>query len=127
VAARPVTRLSYRPVRHRPRKPRSIPAARPIGPRPAPVPEPIPVPAVKAVAAAPVAAPRRATGRVPQAARTRQPTRTPDQLLTEARQLTAGWPASKVTAEALRIALHIGPAKARTVRDALRTEQPGTP
>ncbi|WP_405728904.1 DUF2637 domain-containing protein [Streptomyces sp. NBC_01537] len=74
-------------------------------------------------AAAVKAAPRRATGRVPQAARTGRRVRTPEQLLAEARALTAGWTDQAITGEAIRLALKTAPAKARTVRDALKAER----
>ncbi|WP_369378911.1 DUF2637 domain-containing protein [Streptomyces sp. cg36] len=73
--------------------------------------------------AAQSARPRRATGRVPQSARSTQPRRSPDQLLTEARVLTAGWPDADLTAERLRRELHTAPATARTLRDTLRAER----
>ncbi|MFC5027258.1 DUF2637 domain-containing protein [Streptomyces sp. DSM 41987] len=66
---------------------------------------------------------RRATGRVPAAARNPRPTRTPDQLLTEAREATAGWSDAELTAEAIRKELRTAPAKARVVRDALKAER----
>jgi hypothetical protein len=68
-------------------------------------------------------APRRATGRVPVAARTPRPTRTAEQLLNEARQLTADWSDRELTAEAIRKAVHTAPAKARFLRDVLRAER----
>jgi hypothetical protein len=88
------------------------------------------LPVDAAIAAAPVkqiaattAAPRRATGRVPQAARSARPARTPEQLLNEARTLTAGWSDAALTGEAIRLALKTAPAKARVVRDALKAER----
>ncbi|MEV5170888.1 hypothetical protein AB0L10_07315 [Streptomyces flaveolus] len=65
--------------------------------------------------------PLRATYRVPEAAKTPRVHRTPEQLLTEARTVTADWP--KVTAEGIRRVLHVSPAKARTLRDALLAER----
>ncbi|MGW2708287.1 conjugal transfer protein [Streptomyces sp. NPDC001356] len=65
--------------------------------------------------------PLRATYRVPEAAKTPRVHRTPEQLLSEARTVTADWP--KVTAEGIRRALHVSPAKARTLRDALLAER----
>ncbi|MGW3459055.1 hypothetical protein ACWDE9_05450 [Streptomyces olivaceoviridis] len=65
--------------------------------------------------------PLRATYRVPEAAKTPRVHRTPEQLLTEARTVTADWP--KVTAEGIRRELHVSPAKARTLRDALLAER----
>ncbi|MGW6707003.1 DUF2637 domain-containing protein [Streptomyces sp. NPDC054956] len=68
-------------------------------------------------------APRRATGRVPESARTPRPTRTPDQLLSEARSVTAGWPDVELTAEAIRKAVRTSSANGRTLRDALKAER----
>jgi len=96
----------------------STPAAAPAAPLPTPI-GPVPVAAVPAVAAAS----RRATGRVPQSARSARPVRTPDQLLEEARKLTANWPDHKLTGEAIRLGLKTAPAKARVVRDALKAER----
>ncbi|AYG81471.1 hypothetical protein DWB77_03619 [Streptomyces hundungensis] len=69
------------------------------------------------------ARPRRATGRVPDVARSSRPKRTPDELLTEARSVTADWAMEKLTAEGIRKAVHTSPANARTLRDALRAER----
>lgn len=67
--------------------------------------------------------PRRATGRVPEVARTPRPKRTADELLAEARKATAGWPDDKLTAEGIRREVRTSPANARTLRDTLRTER----
>ncbi|RST18545.1 DUF2637 domain-containing protein [Streptomyces sp. WAC05374] len=100
-----------------------------------PVMEPVPVdlplptdepaesaPAV-AVAAAESARPVRATGRVPDAARSTRPTRTADELLNEARSVTADWPDTDLTAERIRKALRTSAEKARGLRDTLRAER----
>ncbi|MEU9056619.1 conjugal transfer protein [Streptomyces sp. NPDC048384] len=71
--------------------------------------------------------PRRATGRLPEAARSPRPKRTPDQLLDEARKATADWPDAKVTAEGIRRAIHTSPANARKLRDALLAERATAP
>jgi len=92
------------------------PAALPERSAPVPV-EPVPV------AASIVAAPRRATGRVPQSARSTRPTRTADELLAEAREKTAGWSVEELTAEAIRKAVRTAPAKARALRDTLKAER----
>ncbi|MDW4918365.1 DUF2637 domain-containing protein [Streptomyces californicus] len=106
---------------------------------PAPI-TPAPVPAeleaapavslVKSTDRAPVGAvaaestrPRRATGRLPEAARSSRPNRTADQLLTEARTATADWSDRELTAEGIRRAVHTSPAKARVLRDTLRAER----
>ena len=73
--------------------------------------------------AAESARPRRATGRVPEAARTPRPKRTADELLAEARKATAEWPDAKLTAEGIRREVRTSPANARTLRDTLRAER----
>ncbi|MFE4577119.1 DUF2637 domain-containing protein [Streptomyces chartreusis] len=66
---------------------------------------------------------RRATGRLPEVAKSTRPKRTPDQLLDEARKATADWPDAKVTAEGIRREVHTSPANARKLRDALLAER----
>ncbi|MFE9570961.1 DUF2637 domain-containing protein [Streptomyces sp. NPDC006692] len=77
---------------------------------------------VKAVAAG-ESAPRRATGRVPESARTPRPTRTPDELLAEARSVTADWSDAELTAEAIRKAVRTSSANGRMLRDTLKAER----
>ncbi|KOU62362.1 hypothetical protein ADK96_27060 [Streptomyces sp. IGB124] len=89
---------------------------------PIPVVEPITALPQLAVAAE-SARPRRATGRVPQAARSSRPVRTDIELLAEARSLTESWPVEKLTGEGIRKALRTSPAKARVVREALKAER----
>ncbi|MEV0170831.1 conjugal transfer protein [Streptomyces sp. NPDC050803] len=67
--------------------------------------------------------PRRATGRVPEAARSPRPKRTAAQLLDEARRATADWPDARLTAEGIRRAVHTSPANARMLRETLRAER----
>ncbi|MDJ1644872.1 DUF2637 domain-containing protein [Streptomyces pakalii] len=67
--------------------------------------------------------PRRATGRVPEAARSSRPVRTAEELLIEARKVTADWSDRELTAEGIRKAVHTSPAKARVLRDTLRAER----
>ncbi|MFW6722913.1 DUF2637 domain-containing protein [Streptomyces sp. MAR4 CNY-716] len=101
---------------------KSTPLAKPLPPvDPAPV-DPIPPRAV----AAESTRPRRATGRVPQAAKPPRPKRTPEQLLAEAREATTGWPDKKVTAEGIRRAVHTSPANARSLRDTILAERAAT-
>ncbi|MGY3337235.1 hypothetical protein ACVW0K_003334 [Streptomyces filamentosus] len=72
------------------------------------------------------AAPRRATGRVPAAAKsTADRTRTDADLLDKARLLTADWSNDQLTAEHLRRELRIGLPRARTLRDRLQAERTG--
>ncbi|MGW6795125.1 DUF2637 domain-containing protein [Streptomyces chartreusis] len=68
---------------------------------------------------------RRATGRLPDAAKSTRPKRTPDQLLDEARKVTADWPDAKVTAEGIRREVRTSPANARMLRDTLLAERAG--
>ncbi|MDX2708041.1 DUF2637 domain-containing protein [Streptomyces sp. PA03-6a] len=109
-------------------------------PVPAPVaielpspPPPVAVEPVAAIESAPVAVaaaestrPRGATGRVPQSARTPRPVRTADELLIEARKATAGWLIEDLTAEGIRRAVRTSPAKARVLRETLRSERTDT-
>ncbi|MEV7592833.1 DUF2637 domain-containing protein [Streptomyces sp. NPDC089922] len=83
----------------------------------------VPVEVRVPVAAAEVSRPRRATGRVPVAARSARPVRSEAELLAEARSLTESWPVEKLTGEGIRKALHTSAAKARIVREALRAER----
>ncbi|WP_281288090.1 DUF2637 domain-containing protein [Streptomyces roseicoloratus] len=70
------------------------------------------------------AAPRRATGRVPAAAKsTADRTRTPAEILDRARLLTADWSDDQLTAERLRRELRIGLPRARALRDQLQAER----
>ncbi|MEQ6027630.1 conjugal transfer protein [Streptomyces salinarius] len=71
-------------------------------------------------------APRRATGRVPVAAKSTRTRRTPEQLMAEARKATAGWTDAEVTGEGIRRALRTSPANARKLRDALLAERATT-
>ncbi|MET7715872.1 DUF2637 domain-containing protein [Streptomyces sp. NPDC005407] len=89
---------------------------------PAPAIEPVESAPVKSVAAV-ERAPRRATGRVPESARTSRPVRTPDELLAEAREATAEWSDAELTAEAIRKAVRTSSANGRTLRDALKAER----
>ncbi|MET7408287.1 DUF2637 domain-containing protein [Streptomyces parvulus] len=70
--------------------------------------------------------PRRATGRVPAAAKSTRTKRTSEQLLTEARAATADWPDAKVTAEGIRRAVRTSPVNARMLRDTLLAERSAT-
>ncbi|MBW8702534.1 hypothetical protein MBT84_23335 [Streptomyces sp. MBT84] len=85
--------------------------------------QPTTAPIERRAAAAESPRSRRATGRVPEAARTPRPKRTPDELLDEARKATADWPDAKLTAEGIRREVRTSPANARTLRDTLRAER----
>ncbi|MGW2677924.1 DUF2637 domain-containing protein [Streptomyces sp. NPDC001436] len=82
-----------------------------------------PVGARVPVAAAEAVRPRRATGRVPEAARSARPVRTPDELLAEARSITEAWSVEDLTGERIRKALRTSPAKARMLRETLKAER----
>ncbi|WP_327666915.1 conjugal transfer protein [Streptomyces sp. NBC_00485] len=101
---------------------KSILPLKPMPAIPAPIPAPIAAP-VRGSVAAGSTTPRRATGRIPEAARSPRPKRTREQLLDEARSATAGWPDAKVTAEGIRREIHTSPANARKLRDALLAER----
>ncbi|MBE8469442.1 conjugal transfer protein [Streptomyces justiciae] len=67
--------------------------------------------------------PRRATGRLPEVARSPRTKRTPEQLLEEARTATADWPDAQITGEGIRRAIRTSPANARKLRDVLLSER----
>ncbi|MEU5272784.1 DUF2637 domain-containing protein [Streptomyces hygroscopicus] len=101
------------------------PVAPVADPTPLPVELPAPDQSAPTVAAVPAesARPRRATGRVPESARTTRPKRTPAELLDEARSATADWSDEELTAERIRRAVRTSAEKARGLRDALRAER----
>jgi len=97
---------------------------------PAPVAVAQPTPAVVAPTVEPVKSvavkgsrPRRATGSVPPSARYAKPTRTFEQLLTEAREKTADWPDDGLKADPIREAVRTSAANSRALRDALKAER----
>ena len=53
--------------------------------------------------------------------------RTDAEILAEVREATADWPAGQLTAERIRTTFHIGPARARTMRDVLTAERSKQP
>ncbi|QFQ97750.1 DUF2637 domain-containing protein [Streptomyces phaeolivaceus] len=95
--------------------------------KPVPVIAPVVAPVVASIEKRAVAAEstpaRRATGRVPEVARSARPRRTAAQLLNEARTATADWPDAKMTAEGIRRTLRTSPVNARTLRDTLLAER----
>ncbi|MCX4771154.1 DUF2637 domain-containing protein [Streptomyces sp. NBC_01285] len=82
-------------------------------PQPEPEPESKPKPTVKRPA-------RRAAGKA-------KVKRTPEEILTEAREVTTAWPDAALTAERIRTELHVSQDTARTLRDTLRAERAATP
>jgi hypothetical protein len=99
-----------------------------LDPTPAPAldaPTPVAEPSAEPVrvAAASTGRPRRATGTVPTAARSKRPTRTPSELLAEAKTVTADWPDNRLTADHIREAVRTSSVNARALRDALKAER----
>ncbi|QGV78530.1 conjugal transfer protein [Streptomyces ficellus] len=88
---------------------------------PTEAPKSVPVKSVAAVQSGP----RRATGRVPESARSTRPTRSPQELLDEARTVTADWPDEGLTADAIRKAVRTSAANGRMLRDRLKAERAG--
>jgi hypothetical protein len=64
---------------------------------------------------------------VPTAARSKRPTRTPSELLAEARSATAEWADARLTADNIRAAVHTSSVNARALRDALKAERANRP
>ncbi len=102
--------------------PASAPILPPVDLGPAPI-EAAPIRPVARPVAAESTRRVRATGRVPNAAKTPRVRRSPEQLMSEARKLTADWPTTQITGEGLRRALRTSPANARMLRDALLAER----
>ncbi|WP_431679286.1 DUF2637 domain-containing protein [Kitasatospora sp. KL5] len=98
------------------------PAAASLTEPTSPTVEAAPVRPVRVVAAV-ESRPRRTTGTVPKSARTTRPTRTPEELLVEARTVTADWPESDLTADRLRTTLRTSADRARFLRDVLKAER----
>ncbi|MFF1868033.1 DUF2637 domain-containing protein [Kitasatospora herbaricolor] len=95
----------------------------------APVAPPVvvgPVRPVKSVAS-PASRARRTTGTVPKSARSARPSRTPEELLAEARSATAEWSDRELTADRIREAVRTSSVNARTLRDALKAERTERP
>ncbi|MDX3057842.1 DUF2637 domain-containing protein [Streptomyces sp. NE06-03E] len=53
--------------------------------------------------------------------------RTPDEILAEARGVTAAWPDAALTADGIRTAVRVSAATARTLRDTLKAERAALP
>ncbi|MDI2126942.1 hypothetical protein [Yinghuangia seranimata] len=80
-------------------------------------------PQTLANASRPTGARRRPTGPVPPAAKSAAPKRTADELLADARRITAGWPIGHLTADRIRKSVRTSAESARTLRDTLRAER----
>ncbi|NED11282.1 DUF2637 domain-containing protein [Streptomyces sp. SID9124] len=89
----------------------------PEPPAAAPQPEPEPESKPKPTAKRPA---RRAPGKAKRK-------RTPEEILSEAREVTTAWPDAALTADRIRTELHISQAAARTLRDTLKAERAATP
>ncbi|MFE1357488.1 conjugal transfer protein [Streptomyces harbinensis] len=103
----------------------SAPAAPAVVPDSAPAPVPVtpdrsPRPAV---AAADSPRPARVSAPVPPAARTPARRRDWDDLLTEAREATADWDDSRLTANSIRLAVRTSAENARRLRDVLKADR----
>ncbi|MGW2582354.1 DUF2637 domain-containing protein [Streptomyces virginiae] len=107
-----------------PMKVTETPVTRPTEPdTPSPAPAARP-PRSTSVAESTGSAPRRATGRVPNAAKpTAHRNRTDAEVLHQARLLTADWSDDQLTAERLRTTLRIGQKPARLLRNQLQAER----
>lgn len=71
--------------------------------------------------------PRPTTGKVPPSAKSTVRKRTPDELLADARRLTADWKTADLTAEAIRKQVRTSAESARMLRDTLRAERANGP
>ncbi|ROR43398.1 uncharacterized protein DUF2637 [Kitasatospora cineracea] len=92
-------------------------------PEPIPEPAPAPEPVRKRASTGVPSRPRRATGSVPNSARTRLPIRTEEELLSEARSVTADWSELELTADRIRTVLRTSPVRARVLRESLKAER----
>lgn len=71
----------------------------------------------------PTPTPRKTTGPLPPSAKSTVPKRTPDELLTDARRITADWPTQNLTADRIRKSVRTSAESARMLRDTLRAER----
>lgn len=83
----------------------------------APETKPQPQPKAKAKAKRP---PRRPV-------KAKQPKRSPEEILAEAREVTTAWPDAALTADGIRTAVRVSQATARTLRDTLKAERAAQP
>ncbi|UPZ31634.1 DUF2637 domain-containing protein [Streptomyces sp. LRE541] len=86
-----------------------------------------PAPASVQTPAAPVPAPRPRGKAAPKGKAKSGPQRSFEDLLSQARTLTAAWPETGLNAEAIRTAVHCSAANARKLRDALKAERTEVP
>ncbi|MFF9249243.1 DUF2637 domain-containing protein [Streptomyces globisporus] len=57
----------------------------------------------------------------------KQPKRTPEEILAEAREVTTAWPDAALTADGIRTAVRVSQATARTLRNTLKAERAAQP
>ncbi|MGV9521035.1 DUF2637 domain-containing protein [Streptomyces griseus] len=57
----------------------------------------------------------------------KQPKRSPEEVLAEAREVTTAWPDAALTADGIRTAVHVSQATARHLRDTLKAERAAAP
>ncbi|MFG2303498.1 DUF2637 domain-containing protein [Actinacidiphila glaucinigra] len=85
-----------------------------------------PIPAAVAAEAVPApSGPKPAPRKRPAKPASKPARRSVDDVLSEARKVTAGWPVEHLTADRIRQAVQCGAAHARTAREALRAEREG--
>ncbi|MFF2537798.1 DUF2637 domain-containing protein [Streptomyces cyaneofuscatus] len=78
--------------------------------------------------AAPETEPQPKTKRPPRRpVKAKQPKRTPEEILAEARGITTAWPDVALTADGIRAAVRVSQATARTLRDTLKAERAAQP
>ncbi|MGC4964928.1 DUF2637 domain-containing protein [Streptomyces globisporus] len=77
---------------------------------------------------APEAAPKPRTKRPPRRpVKAKQPKRSPEEILAEAREVTTAWADAALTADGIRTAVRVSQATARTLRDTLKAERAAQP
>ncbi|MFJ5043461.1 DUF2637 domain-containing protein [Streptomyces sp. NPDC088719] len=92
-----------------------------------PAPEPDKVPAPEP-SEAPETEPQPKPKRPPRRpVKAKQPKRTPEEILAEARGITTAWPDVALTADGIRTAVRVSQATARTLRDTLKAERAAQP
>ncbi|MFE0693919.1 DUF2637 domain-containing protein [Streptomyces sp. NPDC058869] len=92
-----------------------------------PAPEPDKAPAPEP-SSAPEVEPRPKAQRPPRRpAKVKQPKRSPEEILAEAREVTTAWPDAALTADGIRTAVRVSQATARTLRDTLKAERAAQP
>lgn len=93
--------------------------AAPSEPDTAPAPEPLGAPEIE-----PKPRTKRPSRRP---AKAKQPKRSPEEILAEAREVTTAWPDAALTADGIRTAVRVSQATARHLRDTLKAERAAQP